>query len=308
MGTQAINNLLDPNWITGFTDAEGCFYIYLNKRKNRKSGWKIQPSFQIKLHIKDQNLLLLIKSYFGEIGTVIINKNYNFAIYRVYSLNELTEVIIPHFDKYLLMTQKRNDYITWKNIIQLIKEGKHLSKEGLTEIVSLKANLNKGLSNELKLYFPDIIGTEKPKVDIPMRINKNWIGGFFTGEGCFSVSIYKSKFHKTGYGILLQIIFTQHLRDEILFDNIQATLGYANIIKYLSKNIIILKISKFEDIYKMMIPLFKQYGIKGTKTLDFKDFSDVADLIQNKDHLTLKGLEEIQKIKSKMNRNRQYTY
>jgi hypothetical protein len=118
---KAINNLLDPNWITGFTDAEGCFYVYLNKRKNRKSGWKIQPSFQIKLHIKDQNLLLLIKSYFGEIGTVIINKNYNFAIYRVYSLNELTEVIIPHFDKYLLITQKRNDYIKWKNILQLIK-------------------------------------------------------------------------------------------------------------------------------------------------------------------------------------------
>jgi hypothetical protein len=57
-----------------------------------------------------------------------------------------------------------------------------------------------------------------------------------------------------------------------------------------------------------MIPLFKQYGIKGTKTLDFKDFYAVADLIQNKDHLTLKGLEEIQKIKSKMNRNRQYTF
>jgi hypothetical protein len=34
----SLNNKLNPNWITGFVDGEGCFKVYLNKRKDRKSG------------------------------------------------------------------------------------------------------------------------------------------------------------------------------------------------------------------------------------------------------------------------------
>jgi hypothetical protein len=29
------NNLLHPNWITGFVDAEGCFTIKINKSKGK---------------------------------------------------------------------------------------------------------------------------------------------------------------------------------------------------------------------------------------------------------------------------------
>jgi len=53
-----------------------------------------------------------------------------------------------------------------------------------------------------------------------------------------------------------------------------------------------------------MIPLFKQYEIKGTKYLDFLDFCLVAELMKNKCDLTLEGLEKIRLIKSKMNKRR----
>jgi len=39
------NNKLDPNWVTGFIDGEGCFCTSLTKSKYRKIGWKIYPSF-----------------------------------------------------------------------------------------------------------------------------------------------------------------------------------------------------------------------------------------------------------------------
>jgi hypothetical protein len=38
--------------------------------------------------------------------------------------------------------------------------------------------------------------------------------------------------------------------------------------------------------------------------LDFQDFCKVAELVNKKAHLTLKGLEEIKLIKSKMNKLR----
>lgn len=58
---------LDPNWITGFTDAEGCFSVIISKRPNL--NWRVMVSFEINLHIKDIAVLYLIKNYFG-VGSV----------------------------------------------------------------------------------------------------------------------------------------------------------------------------------------------------------------------------------------------
>ena len=52
---------------------------------------------------------------------------------------------------------------------------------------------------------------------------------------------------------------------------------------------------------------FLEYVVEGIKALDFKDFCGIVEIINNKIHLTLEGLKEIQKIKSKMNRSIMYT-
>jgi hypothetical protein len=70
-----INDKLNPNWVTGFTDAEGCFFINISKDKNYKTGWRIRASFEIVLHKRDKDLLLQIRSFFNGIGTIYENKN-----------------------------------------------------------------------------------------------------------------------------------------------------------------------------------------------------------------------------------------
>jgi hypothetical protein len=104
--------------------------------------------------------------------------------------------------------------------------------------------------------------------------------------------------------VKLQISFTQHRRDEVLFNNIKNVLECGFIYKYFKRNIIDLRISKFEDTYYKMIPLFNEYKIEGIKLLDYLDFCKVAELINKKSHLTLEGIKEIIKIKSRMNKNR----
>jgi hypothetical protein len=71
------------------------------------------------------------------------------------------DVIINHFYKYPLITQKLADYKLFKQIFDLVKCKKHLTQEGLKEIISLKANMNKGLNEELKAAFPDTIPTSR---------------------------------------------------------------------------------------------------------------------------------------------------
>ena len=44
---------LDPNFVTGFTDAEGSFIVILAKDPVFKLGWRVKLSFEIGLHNKD---------------------------------------------------------------------------------------------------------------------------------------------------------------------------------------------------------------------------------------------------------------
>lgn len=63
-------------------------------------------------------------------------------------------------------------------------------------------------------------------------------------------------------------------------------------------------VNNFRDIHSKIIPLFSQYKIEGEKSLDFKYFCIVAELINKKAHLTMEGLEQIKIIKSRMNLGR----
>jgi hypothetical protein len=57
--------------------------------------------------------------------------------------------------------------------VELIYKGEHLNKNGIIKIINLKAVLNKGLSEKLKINFPDIINTGKLKVNTPINIDYN---------------------------------------------------------------------------------------------------------------------------------------
>jgi LAGLIDADG endonuclease len=66
----------------------------------------------------------------------------------------------------------------------------------------------------------------------------------------------------------------------------------------------LLQIKNYSDIRNKIIPFFNEFSILGVKSLDFNDFKKVASLIDNKEHLTLKGLNQIVGIVKGMNLDR----
>jgi len=64
------------------------------------------------------------------------------------------------------------------------------------------------------------------------------------------------------------------------------------------------EVTKFSDLINIIIPFFYKNPIQGNKVKDFYDFVKVANLMENKLHLTTEGVEEIKLIKSKMNKGR----
>ena len=81
--------------------------------------------------------------------------------FRVNTLKDLVYVIIPHFDKYPLVSKKRLDFFFFKQIVLLMLNKEHNTLEGLKKVVACRAHINLGLTAELKEVFPDIISAKK---------------------------------------------------------------------------------------------------------------------------------------------------
>lgn len=150
------NSTLSPYWVTGFTDAEGSFSLKLSKSSSTRSGYNVIPEFKIELHNRDILLLRKIHTFFG-LGTIREYADKNKASYSVQSARDMAKKIIPHFDKYPLLTQKRADYLLFKEAINLLLTGKARSSiEGMYELINLKGSMNRMLSDKLRINFPNI--------------------------------------------------------------------------------------------------------------------------------------------------------
>ena len=114
------------------------------------------------MHAKDQALLEKIKEYFGA-GKIYIPSTREAVNLEVRSLKDLLK-IVKHFDRYPLMTQKLADLNLFKKALELINNKEHRSLEGLIKIVALKASMNRGLPEELKLAFPGVVSVTRPLV------------------------------------------------------------------------------------------------------------------------------------------------
>ena len=220
---------LTPWFITGFADAEGTFTASIVKNSKNRLGLTTLVAFSIKLHKKDEELLKLIQLYFGCGNIYKVGKNY--LVFMVVNIKEIIDIVIPHFDKFLLQTKKKADFELFKKIVELVHRKEHLTLNGLQKIVNLKASLNFGLSEDLKAIFPNTVPVSRPLVkssseELP---HPQWLAGFASGEGCFAVSLIKSSAYKTGVQVLLRFSLTQHSRDEQLLKRLENHLGCGKI-------------------------------------------------------------------------------
>jgi hypothetical protein len=115
------------------------------------TSWILKYEFTIVQHIRDRALLENIKLSFNDIGA--IDKHGKLSVkYRVSSIKDIL-IIIDHFEKHPLITQKRADFLLFKRAFEIIQRKEHLTPEGFREILSIKAAINLGLSDSLKETF-----------------------------------------------------------------------------------------------------------------------------------------------------------
>lgn len=303
---------LNPWFITGFSDAESSFIISIYKNSDNKLKWRTSAYFSIHVHVKDLPLIKLIPKTLG-VG-VVRNNNANTVLFRVSDIQEL-QIIIDHFKKYPLLSAKHSDFLLFEKCFHLIKQKEHLTQAGLDKILALKSSLNLGLTNELKQGFTNIVPVSRPEYKFIGISNPFWLAGFATGDSSFSISIENSKTTNTGKRVRLIFGTCLHIRDKDLLKEIANYLNnlYFNkdnkeiaVFCNEKKNTALLQFKNNSDIKNKVIPFFSKYQILGVKQFDFEDFKLVAELVKNKEHLNIKGLNKIKKIAEGMNLSREW--
>jgi hypothetical protein len=147
---------ISPEWIQGFTDAEGCFYFYMGKpniKGKESSTWYLQASLEIAQNTHDVAVLELIQSFFG-CGIIKPKRTNNelktaqsvrsVSRYVVSNLSDVMNVIIPFFDAHPLFTSKSLDYEDWKTIIQMKVSKEHFTEAGVQKMFQIKSQMKRG--------------------------------------------------------------------------------------------------------------------------------------------------------------------
>ena len=114
------DSMLDPNWVTGFVDGEGCFSVLIVQKNKLKVGWEVKPRFQLELHKRDIGVIEDIKNFFA--AGKISKYRPDAVQLRFESRKDLASVYL-HFKKFKLITIKNADFELCCEVQDIIERG-----------------------------------------------------------------------------------------------------------------------------------------------------------------------------------------
>lgn len=138
---------LDPWYIVGFVDGEGCFSISVFRNTTTKLGYQVFPEFVVTQTAKSVSVLEDIQSFFG-CGRIYENRRTdnhrdNLHRYCVRAISEIRMNIIPFFEQYQLKTNKRFDFETFCLAVEMIERREHLTPDGLDRLRLVASTMNR---------------------------------------------------------------------------------------------------------------------------------------------------------------------
>ena len=128
-------------YLAGFADGEGSFYVSFRPRNDYRQPWKVSLCFNISQ--KDRVILALLKRHL-QCGTLRSRPD-GVWYYEVNNLHAILTHVIPFFERFgFLSAQKKQDFAAFKKIAKLMEEERHLTEEGIREILRIRKKMNDG--------------------------------------------------------------------------------------------------------------------------------------------------------------------
>jgi hypothetical protein len=128
-------------YISGYVDGEGCFTVSISPRAKLVVGWEVRPSLSVSQNGDRAEVLQLIQAQFG-CGSIRPDRSDKTLKWETRRLEDILESVIPHFERYPLLSGKRIDFECFAKVCQAMAAGEHRTRSGLISIVELAAGMN----------------------------------------------------------------------------------------------------------------------------------------------------------------------
>ena len=128
--------------------------------------WQVQPTFVVVQGASSREVLEGLNRFFG-CGQVYVNRrrdNHREDLCRYYvsRLADLRDVIVPFFQDHPLRTAKRDNFQKFVRVIELMDQGRHLTRPGLFEIAEIAETMNHRKPSEVLRILRDHTPTISP--------------------------------------------------------------------------------------------------------------------------------------------------
>lgn len=138
---------LQDAWLSGFTDAEGCFNVSITANSRYTLGHVIKMRYI--LDQKDSVILNKVYELFGFGKVTLRSGTENVYRYTVTGFKPLNDVI-AYFKLFPLQTKKALSLEKWLTVHNLVSNKLHLTEQGLSQVRTLQKqiNLNNSVTNK----------------------------------------------------------------------------------------------------------------------------------------------------------------
>lgn len=285
---------LNPMWVTGITDGEGNFSVNIQKGI---SNPKVALTFKIDQKEDSAGILYDLARYFN-CGKVV-SDNRGFKSFKVTKLNDIVNIIIPHFDEYPLVTSKQLNFLAFKEIA-LMLDNKSVNIERIEAIV--------GNMNSRRSFLEKWAHLSK---SLLTALNPHWIQAFIDGEGSFQFGIADRISRGSKYVATTPTLeIAQNTHDVKVLDLIKQYFeaGYIKPkfnISSLDEAMSVRSVSRFvlRDSEKI-IQFVDQYPMLTRKHEDYLKWKNLVSLKESRAFDSAEGRAMMESIKASMNRGK----
>ena len=135
--------VLEPHWLVGFVDGEGCFSVsvHRNSMMHRHGGWQLQPAFHVYQHQDHREVLEAMIPTFGCGRIRPKGPRSSVLTYVVEALRDLEAAVLPFFEQHPLVV-KQADFEAFSSIVRAMRRKEHLTGSGFERLVRLAYGMN----------------------------------------------------------------------------------------------------------------------------------------------------------------------
>jgi hypothetical protein len=134
---ERLGSTVEARWfLAGFIEGEGSLCVSVKRHPTCRHGYYVDPGFFLYQHESGRALLELAQSVFGSGRISRKSGSENVLVYEVSSTTVLRERVIPYFERYVVpFSCKRETFMRFKEIVEMMQRKEHLRDDGLAEIV-----------------------------------------------------------------------------------------------------------------------------------------------------------------------------